>query len=204
MSISPPSDIVLDVARAADPVRLKEAAERLKRLAPTGTQPFAEVLEAVPDEPSNQGTAGAAPIPGDSPIGTGMPGGGTSGAGPVPSDQAKAFQGFEAMALSTFIEAAMPEGSSALFGSGTAGNVWKSMLAEQISQQMARAGGIGIAKELAASVGRAAGPQAEGPKVTSATGTPSLPRTHLAVSLEKSFLRTVMPDLLSPDDTSKS
>ena len=33
MSISPPVDIVLDVARAADPVRYKDAVARLTRIA---------------------------------------------------------------------------------------------------------------------------------------------------------------------------
>ena len=39
MSISPPSDIVLDVARAADPARYREAAAKLGTARPT--TPFA-------------------------------------------------------------------------------------------------------------------------------------------------------------------
>ena len=55
------------------------------------------------------------------------------------------------MALATMIEAAMPDEAASYFGEGTAGSVWKSMLAEQIAEQMAKAGGIGIAAQLARS-----------------------------------------------------
>ncbi len=40
----------------------------------------------------------------------------------------------------------MPEKSETVFGKGNAGHIWKSMLAEQIGQQIAKAGGVGIAK----------------------------------------------------------
>ncbi len=42
-----------------------------------------------------------------------------------------------------------------MFGKGTAGSYWKSMMAEQVSGKITRAGGIGIARILAA--GRPAG-----------------------------------------------
>ena len=51
----------------------------------------------------------------------------------------------------------MPDDATAYFGSGTAGSVWKSMLAQQIAEQMAKHGGIGIANELAASMKTKAG-----------------------------------------------
>ncbi len=38
-----------------------------------------------------------------------------------------------------------------MYGKGNAGGIWKSMLAEQIGTQIAKAGGIGIAKMLNAS-----------------------------------------------------
>ena len=56
---------------------------------------------------------------------------------------------FEAFVLQSFIQSIMPQESTAVFGEGTAGEVWKSMLAEKIAMQVAEAGGIGIAKMIA-------------------------------------------------------
>jgi peptidoglycan hydrolase FlgJ len=44
----------------------------------------------------------------------------------------------------------LPKESEEVFGKGTAGGVWKSMLAEQLGNQLAKGNGIGIAKQLAA------------------------------------------------------
>jgi Rod binding domain-containing protein len=47
------------------------------------------------------------------------------------------------------IEAMLPKDTEALMGSGTAGNIWKSMLAEKIAAEIARTGTLGIAKQIA-------------------------------------------------------
>jgi Rod binding domain-containing protein len=60
------------------------------------------------------------------------------------------YRKFEAFMLQTFVEAMLPKDSEQLFGKGTAGSVWKSMLAEQLGNQLAANKGIGIAKQLAA------------------------------------------------------
>jgi Rod binding domain-containing protein len=44
----------------------------------------------------------------------------------------------------------LPKQSEDLFGKGTAGTVWRSMMAEQLGNQLAQGKGIGIAKQLAA------------------------------------------------------
>jgi flagellar protein FlgJ len=44
----------------------------------------------------------------------------------------------------------MPRDSEAMFGSGTAGMIWKSMLAEKVAAEIARTGTLGIAKQIAA------------------------------------------------------
>ena len=46
----------------------------------------------------------------------------------------------------------LPKNSQAFFGKGTAGEVWKSMLAEKLGAQMASSDQVGLAKRLA--VGR--------------------------------------------------
>lgn len=58
----------------------------------------------------------------------------------------KPAQQFEAFVLQSFIEPMLPKDDSAYFGEGTAGSIWKSMLAERIGAEMAAAGGVGIAE----------------------------------------------------------
>ena len=48
----------------------------------------------------------------------------------------------------------LPKESEEVFGKGTAGGVWKSMLAEQLGAQLAKGKGIGIAKQLAPRIRR--------------------------------------------------
>lgn len=57
----------------------------------------------------------------------------------------KPAQQFEAFVLQSFVESMLPKEDSAYFGEGTAGTIWKSMLAERIGAEMAAAGGVGIA-----------------------------------------------------------
>jgi hypothetical protein len=57
-------------------------------------------------------------------------------------------QQFESFVLRTFVESMLPQEDSGYFGTGTAGKIWKSMLAERIGDEMAQSGGIGIAKML--------------------------------------------------------
>lgn len=55
------------------------------------------------------------------------------------------FRKFEGMVLQTFIQTMLPQESEAVYGQGLAGDMWKSFLAKEIADQMARSGGIGIA-----------------------------------------------------------
>ena len=52
--------------------------------------------------------------------------------------------------LQTFIQSMLPKNAQHVFGKGTAGEVWKSMLAEKLGSEIARSGQVGIAKRLAA------------------------------------------------------
>lgn len=71
--------------------------------------------------------------------------------------QATALKKFEGMVLAKFLDEMMPQ-SSSVFGQGTAGSAWKSMLAEKIGDNIASVGGIGIAANIArASANRGSG-----------------------------------------------
>ena len=55
------------------------------------------------------------------------------------------LQQFEGFVLRTFVEAMLPKDGTSFFGSGTAGGIWKSMMAERLGEELAAGGGIGIA-----------------------------------------------------------
>ena len=61
------------------------------------------------------------------------------------SGELEPLQKFESFVLRTFVEAMLPKKASAVFGEGTAGDIWRSMMAEKIGEEIAAAGGIGIA-----------------------------------------------------------
>jgi hypothetical protein len=69
-----------------------------------------------------------------------------------------AYGQFEAFVLQTFVQSMLPKNATSVFGSGTAGEVWKSMLAEKMGGELARSGQVGIARRLAAGPGHAVEP----------------------------------------------
>lgn len=82
--------------------------------------------------------------------------GGATGAAPLAGTPgAASLQKFEAMVLSQFLDTMMPakgaSSKSSMFGSGTAGDTWKSLLTQKVGEEAARAGGIGLAARLGAS-----------------------------------------------------
>ncbi|GEP03193.1 rod-binding protein [Methylobacterium oxalidis] len=133
MSISPPSDIVLDVARAAEPARVEAAAAKLAL--PGDPAAFTDAVRAA---------SAALHMPLDA-RGTLT---GLQNQSALHGPAADPYRKFEGLVLQQFVEAMMPEKSETVFGKGNAGGIWKSMLAEQIGEQIARAGGLGIAKML--------------------------------------------------------
>jgi hypothetical protein len=160
MSISPPSDIVLDVARAADPTRYAQAAARLSRVADGPTEQFPEILADLPPPAATP-------------------------AGPPRIKPGDAYQEFEAMVLATMIEATIPDQLTSVFGSGTAGDVWKSMLAEQLGAEMAKAGGVGLARQLR---------EAATPALRSDT------EALLVTTLERQMISAMKPEATIPAD----
>ena len=55
-------------------------------------------------------------------------------------------QQFEALYLRQMLEEWLPKDSQELFGEGTAGSVWRSMLADQMANTLSKSGTIGIAQ----------------------------------------------------------
>lgn len=166
MAISPPSDIVLDVAMAADPARRLAATSRLETLGGAARARLADAMPALPPmKPLRARSEAAAPGAVDglqAPASfdvhrarlklradtTTTRGTQTLATAATPDKRREAMQKFEAMVMQTFISSMLPQNADTVYGKGTAGDVWKSMLSEQLGRQTAKAGGIGIADRL--------------------------------------------------------
>lgn len=169
MAINPPSDIVLDVARAADPEKYRVAAERLARLrAPaSAADTFMPAPPQGPRAPGVAGPATAATAPA-APL--------DAGAG-AQRRRLDPYGQFESFVLQTFVQSMLPKNASSVFGKGSAGEFWKSMLAEKMGDELARSGQVGIARRLAA------GPSHLVQPATAMTAGPSAPPPPLASTL---------------------
>lgn len=134
MSIFPATDIVADAARAANPQRLHLAMDRLAHAAATrATTPrFAQMTgAAAPGDvrrehdarPMSEATAD--------------------------SRSESAIRKFEAFVLQSWLEMLLPREDTGVFGSGPGAGEWRSLMAEQLGEQVARAGGVGLQRLLA-------------------------------------------------------
>ena len=154
MTIAPASDIVLDALMAADPAKSRAVAEKLSQMRPSRLGDF-DTAVSEPDaalKAASTASVGAAPQQAADaaallaqPPPPRIDAAGSRG-GAIPP----AYRKFEAFVLQTFIESMLPRGSAVNFGKGVAGDVWRSMLAEQLGNAVAKSGGVGIAKFLAA------------------------------------------------------
>jgi flagellar protein FlgJ len=153
MSILPQTDIVTEVARAADPQKLHNAITRLSELSETRVRPnddqFSGLVRGMDNGArTNIGVASAqrsmAVIPGfDRAAGSLRP------ASSIESPRADdATRKFEAFIIQSWIQTILPSQDHGFFGQGAAGGIWRSMLAEQIGNQIARSGGIGLKEML--------------------------------------------------------
>ena len=139
MAIDASSDIVLEVANAADPTRAAAAAQRLNALSGgTGANAadFADALAA---------TAPAAAI---GPSAANARARFAAAAETADGKDAKVKTEFESVMLNSFVSEMLPKDASTVFGQGLAGDMWKSMLADQVSRQIAKSDALGIGKRL--------------------------------------------------------
>ena len=120
MAVDLPGDLIMNVARAADPVRLAEASERLRAAANARSADTSFV--AFDAGRSSLSRANAQ------------------------SDTAQdSLMKFESVVLQTFVQSLLPKDAESAYGGGFSGEMWQSLLAEKIAEQIAERGGIGIA-----------------------------------------------------------
>lgn len=163
MAIAPPSDIVFDVAMAADPARLRTATAKLERLGGAGRTRVADTFPALPPvKPTGATRPVRAALDVATPTAFDLhrarlhlrDNTATTRTQPstevaaVPDKRREVMRQFEAMVMQNFIASMLPQNSETVYGKGTAGEVWKSMLSDQLGKQTAKAGGIGIAERL--------------------------------------------------------
>ncbi|MDR7028601.1 rod-binding protein [Rhizobium rosettiformans] len=138
MAISPPSDLVLDVIRAADPAQVAAAQEQLKTnranfmansLAEKGAgfSATVDILNRTTNAARIEATAEKTEVVGKPP---------------------RIYRDFEAVYLTNFVQSMLPDESEEVYGKGNAGEMWKSMMAEQLGSTLAESGGVGIAKQM--------------------------------------------------------
>jgi len=136
VAISPPSDLVLDVVRAADPADVQAAQEKLKatRAAVAATS-LAEKGEGFASAVDLYDTANQ-----------------RAGLGNVQKPSVdkvpESYRQFESMVLQNFVKSMLPTESENIYGKGTAGEMWKGMMAEQMGASLAKNGGVGIAEQM--------------------------------------------------------
>jgi Rod binding domain-containing protein len=157
MIVTPTSDVVLDVLDAADPVTQRAATAKLDALKSSDAD-FAATMDAEATRAAAADQSAAKVAEAQSGVVNGPPVQVIKKPGPD-----EVYRKFEAFILQTFVETMLPKQSEEVFGKGTAGGVWKSMLAEQLGAQLAKGKGIGIAKQLASA-------HPPGPDVTGKSG----------------------------------
>jgi peptidoglycan hydrolase FlgJ len=141
MAFNPRTDVVLEVAGAADPSRATLAAQRLNALAGANT-PTADFAADL-DRAASSGIATTSPLASAADMRSHL-----AEAAGAPDKLGQAKTQFEAMMLNSFVGELLPKDTGEVFGQGMAGDMWRSMLSEQVSMQIAKSGKLGLARRL--------------------------------------------------------
>jgi peptidoglycan hydrolase FlgJ len=139
MAFSPKTDVILEVASAADPSRASLAAQRLSAIAGSNATPADFVASLDRAAASSTPT----PLPNAADARSRL-----ADASSGPDKLGKARTQFEAMMLNSFVSEMLPKDTGEVFGQGMAGDMWRSMLADQVSTQIAKSGKLGLARRL--------------------------------------------------------
>ena len=177
MGISPPTDLVFDVMRAADTGRAQQVVSKLKALSSGDSADFSAALAQTGETGGGVNPAADDQAKALAAIPSGLAFSGMSlttlrnahalsgravNQFATTQPEAATLKKFEGMVLSKFLDTMMPATSS-VFGSGIAGSTWKSMLTEKMGESIAQSGGIGIAATMArAAAARNAGDKSGG------------------------------------------
>jgi flagellar protein FlgJ len=140
MAFNPRSDIVQEVMNAADPSRAGMAAERLASLG--------QASGAKGDFAADLVRASASSLPPASSDGLSNARAALASATGAADPASRAKLEFETMLTNSFVQEILPKDTSGVYGQGYAGDMWRSMLSEQVSRQIAKSGALGLSRRL--------------------------------------------------------
>nr|WP_254007726.1 rod-binding protein [Rhizobium sp. L1K21] len=172
----------MDVIKAADPTRLAEAQANLDKISASAK---AERLNAQGNGFSAQiASIGDVQLPGNED---------TVRISSKKQDTPETYRKFEAMVLRNFVQEMLPSENESVYGKGTAGDIWKSMMAEHLADAIAEGGGIGIADKLMRKANHA------GERTAAAQGVIDGHVRDTASAIETRNQLDILSDLLSGD-----
>ncbi|WP_084705028.1 rod-binding protein [Beijerinckia mobilis] len=140
LSIQPPSDIVLDVANAAGAPSSSPLFDRLRSasaIPSTEKASFSTLMEDV--AAGDKRSSSILPLFSPQPKFEAHTG----------DTKTKVFKDLEAVLLRNFIESMLPKDMSDIYGHGSAGDMWKSMLADQLSKELSKRIDLGLSRTAA-------------------------------------------------------
>ncbi|EEA92724.1 Rod binding protein [Pseudovibrio denitrificans] len=146
MAIQPVSDLVLDVINQADPTEVRAATRALKAPAVVSKDlPVSEPSWASSSFSRFMAEAESAKAKGQE---------GVEQLNSMANryskklDNADLGEKLESAILQTFVKSMLPKEMETVYGGGTAGTMWKGLMAEQLANQLAKSGSIGLAEML--------------------------------------------------------
>ncbi|WP_068082009.1 rod-binding protein [Polycladidibacter stylochi] len=163
MSIQPVGDLVLDVLKEADPLASSRARHALARPAKVAADlpvvtnsgnvfasngsdfSFADEMQKAENKraPLSPLARGGLSSSSADDVITAMQNNTTQR-----KDSHKLGEKLEAAVLQTFVQNMLPQEMESVYGGGTAGSIWKSMMAEQLANQIAKNGVLGLADKV--------------------------------------------------------
>lgn len=163
MSIFPAAvDLVTDVAQAADPQKRSAAVSRLSEMSATRLRTdddFSSLVAGAQGSNHASAKTGVSPRP---PVALQLRGS-VAGVSKTTTGT-EAAEKFEAFVIQSCLETILPKADEGLFGHGAAGCAWRSMLAEQIGLEIAKAGGLGLKSMLVDDLSKRGGSGSATPK----------------------------------------
>ncbi len=147
MAIQPVSDIILDVAMAADPSKASAAKQKLADAAGMEAAGFDALVGSRSEASAPHWSEEARSRFFSAQTGPSV----TKGAGGV--DDAK--RGLETLIAKMMVESMLPKDGGATFGKGSAGGIWRSMLSDKLADELTRGKGLGITQGMSLTRGQA-------------------------------------------------
>jgi hypothetical protein len=155
VAIRPPSDLVLDVAAAADPAKLQAATDKLDKARDAAAERAGEAFQTALAAAAGTGTAaaqaaasGASAASSEAAKLNAVANARTAPMLRQDTSPAKAMEKLEAFFLQSALQEMLPKDAENVYGAGLAGSVWRSMLAEQVAAELAKNTKFGIAERL--------------------------------------------------------